>query len=503
MNEKNDLGLHYYFDSNNKIEEIDSPLLKVDGYFDREFIEFGFSAIDFTEIRNKFDKMQNIITQKFKEKGLSTSRLHKTKEMIECFPELIDIILLGEIWNHEIFHYYQFLSLTSLNNVLFAHRFIQKIKCQYLIHHIKNNGKFYNDKGFKICKTFNDYIYISKSISSNISELLDHYCATIDNFKKKYDGLSANHIVEGAAYYFQKITNQSLKVKTFDVEEDYKLAYNEYTNAGGKAEAIFLLLCNAALRNGNINSENFHNTPVGIYKALLQHVNKLEELLKDDGEYVYYNNNIYIENLIISKFNDFQYKLFIKLDSISRTIQKIVEKFFDSNAHNNRKCSDIDECLETKINDTYNNLYNIFEKNNPKLLILLESKKLRIMHNHFYNKFENFKSDRFLLLLLIQPSFLHEYFYKAICEIDSLYLHSSTIKEDNLFYFFIDIVIKLINRDVDKNKNKNEKPPTFHCCREHGDDEEHILKCSNNPSLNFNFKRLFNKELHEILEFRD
>jgi len=477
----------------NYLKNVNNLKSKFEGVFLREYLDFGFNNTN-ADVITEYKEKQSKLSSLFYENKLNYSEPISTK-LIEQIPEILHIIQVNETITHEFFHFFQFTTLKIPLQIIESTRSLQEFRTLTFLFHLQHDGKWKHSHDDSIFSVLNDYPEEQVESFFRQLDIQNKNLAIIKEFNKRYDGVSANDLLEGEAFYFQKISNGSINIRTESnkVDSIYYRAFQEYKKAGGKDEIIFLLICNASLKNGTIDKEwyDYFLSPIAIFQLLLQHVASFEELLYKESNkfiesdctsmYQFLDQYESIKN-ILSKFDSDLLKYFINLDNISKHIQKIID----------------DHLKESSKKSNYDDI--------PKIM----DERIKIISEHLQNEFSLLFSDTFLLLLIFDID-IRSKFFKDIVERDEwkvkTILGDKTIREDKEFFRLVDDIIKVI--DAGCIYKEDENPLYVYCCSKHNelcitdfedDSEPNLYTCTNQDSINMKCKKYFNRQLIDLIE---
>jgi len=189
-------------------------------------------------------------------------------------PAMLDMFRARELAAHEHFHVLQALTLRSVFSLAQAYRTIGQWRNYFGVMVLHSGATFKQGECiFDALRNIPDY---ENLLGSTLHDLSKKANLALNVTKIHAQGLSMLDLIEGSAFFAQKIAVRTFAVPTFNVADNpiYSGAWQVYQTMGGRDEMTFLLVCLAALRFGDIKRGYAH--PVDIFLSLAQEATTFE-----------------------------------------------------------------------------------------------------------------------------------------------------------------------------------------------------------------------------------
>lgn len=197
-------------------------------------------------------------------------------DLLDANPEILESLRVQELLAHENFHALQICALRSGFTLAQSYRTIERWKSYFGAVALGSTGATFKEGDciFDTLRFIPDY---QRLLGSTLRNLLENVKLAIDAAKIQAEGLSLLHLIEGSAFIAQKMSVRTFTVPTFNVSDKplYDQAWQVYQRKGGHDELVFILVCLAALRFGDIEPEYAH--PVDIFLSLANNAPAFEK----------------------------------------------------------------------------------------------------------------------------------------------------------------------------------------------------------------------------------
>lgn len=207
-----------------------------------------------------------------------------TSDEIKKNPEISELIDLFEKCSHECFHGMQKHAYRSVITFVKVLQEIENWELKLFFAHVQNGGVWRVDQSFIECigSIEND------QVRSGVADKINNAClAAMEGFGSRSDGISLAHLVEGQAYVAGRLAAGAFSVLPHVADDLYTKAWNLFVGSGGDTPILFIAICDAAMRYGDIDDEpgdssfkDFYPHPVDIFLYLLNFVEVLEHEIK-------------------------------------------------------------------------------------------------------------------------------------------------------------------------------------------------------------------------------
>lgn len=467
------------------------------GEFDRHTLGVNFSGIDEDHV-NKMKKALSDIEKLYNSKDIFSK--HDVSNLINKNPDLISLVILQELQFHEYFHLLQTLLLPSCYQLYKASREMATLKVMIFGWYLKKGGKFSLDKNLSVFE-YLDFIK-DNDVQEYLRSLFELYRGNTSIVKNFFSYTENNthvnmvDLMEGSAYFFQKIASRSISINTFTPKKDspYLIAHQYFKKNGGQEDLLFIILCHISLKYGVLDDGDFMElmpTPQDIFQSLCS---KIE------------NYNKYLSNIprtltpLTRKFTLDMSETYSPLEKLQKWGFSIEEQ---DCCFNNEMNSQTDEELYAtgKIMELCKIIESDVQKYFAKAGVkfrksLVEPEEVRAssIKEKLKYDYKNIESYLFLSLLLTNYVFSVTMLNKYLPQIKNVQYKglfsekTNTLMDDNLYRIVNDIDSLIINGVAP-------------CCQEHGKlPFRKLIICENKAGLNNRVKSLAGVDLREILE---
>lgn len=286
-NQLKEFSNKYYTACQNRNLQLDVEDELPIGEFDRYTLGVSFSGLD-EHFLDKAKKALSNIEETSANRDLH--KKHSTADLIKENPSLISLFIGQEIQSHEYFHLLQTLLLPSCYALYKASREMASLKVMIFGLHLQTGGKLKLDTNLSIYEYLD--LISDDEIKGYLLQLFDLYkynTSIVDNFftyTDKESNIDMVDLMEGAAYFFQKLSNRTISIKTFQPKTDspYLKAHEYFKDKGGKEDLLFIVLSHMSLKYGLLDDGDFMElmpTPQEIFESLCEEINSYENYLAD------------------------------------------------------------------------------------------------------------------------------------------------------------------------------------------------------------------------------
>lgn len=458
------------------------------GEFDRYTLGVSFSGIG-EHFLNKGKEALSDIEKYGNENDLTEK--YDSSHFLQSNPKLISLFIVQELQSHEYFHLIQTLLLPSCYSLYKASREMASLKVMIFCLHLQTGGKLSLNKGISV---FEYLEYISDDdIRGYLQRFFDMYkCNTniVGNFfsySEKNTHVNMVDLMEGAAYFFQKLANRTISIDTFTPKKNssYLVAYDYFKKSGGKEDLLFIVLCHISLKYGVLDDGDFMEfmpTPQDIFESLCGQIDCYNDYLSD----VPFSFSLFGSYSPLEKLEKWGFST----ESHDHSLEKEMVGMSDEELYATGKIMGLCNIVDMDVQK-------YFERARVKL------KKSRIDPDEmrassiiikFRNDYAAFESYLFLSLLLTNYNFSSIMLYRYLPKIKNVEYKglfgedTNTLMDDNLFKLVDNIDCLLVNG-------------VTYCCQEHGNVPfRKLIACKSNSGLNQRVKTLTGVELIDIFE---
>ena len=487
-NQLSEFARQYYSAFKNRNLNLDTNDELPIGEFDRYTLGVSFSGIDEDYLKKAKEALSDL--EKFGSDKDNFEK-HDSSELLKSNPNLISLFIGQEIQSHEYFHLLQTLLLPSCYALYKASREMASLKVMIFGLHLQTGGKLSLDKGLSVFEYLDSVA--DDDIRGYLQRFFDLYrynTSIVENFFT-YTGKDTHvnmvDLMEGSAYFFQKLANRTISVDTFTPKKDspYLVAHEHFNKCGGQEDLLFIVLCHISLKYGVLDDGDFMEfmpTPQDIFESLCKNI--------DD-----YNNFLSDIPFSLSLFGSYSpheklKKWGFSIEEQDRSFEKEMINMPDENLYAAGKIMELCNVVDSDVQK-------YFEKERVKFKkTAVEPEDIRASSivEKFRSDYEGFESYLFLSLLLTNHTFSSTMLISYLPKIKDVEYkglfseNTSTLMDDNLFRLVDDVDSLLING-------------VAHCCHEHGNFPfRKLVSCENKTGLNQRVENLVGVGLKGIFE---
>nr|WP_320049125.1 hypothetical protein [uncultured Desulfuromonas sp.] len=489
MNNKlSEFANQYYSVFRNRSLNLDSNDELPIGEFDRYTLGVSFSGIDEHYLNKAKEALSDI-----EEYGHGNDIFEKldSMDLLKSNPKLISLFILKELQSHEFFHLLQTLLLPSCYSLYKASREMASLKVMIFGLYLKTGSKFSLNKELSIFEYLDSVS--DDDIRGYLERFFDMYrynTNIVDNFfsySEKDTRVNMIDLMEGSAYFFQKLSNRTMSIDTFTPKKDspYLVAHDHFTKCGGKENLLFVVLCHLALKYGILDDGDFMEimpTPQDIFESLCNQVDRYNDYLSD----IPFSFSLFGSYSPLEKLEKWGFST----EDRDHCLEKEMVGMSDEELYATGKIMGLCNIIEADVQKHFENARVKFKKSR----IEPDETRASSIITKIRNDHAAFESYLFLSLLLANNTFsstmLSGYLPK-IKDVEYKGLFSentNTLMDDNLFRLVDDIDSLLVNG-------------VANCCQEHGSiPYRKLIACENKAGLNQRVENLVGIGLRGIFE---
>jgi hypothetical protein len=203
-----------------------------------------------------------------------------TADVIAKNPELEEFLDLIEKASHECFHGMQKHAYRSVVTFVNALQEIEGWELKLFFSHLQKGGVWRSNQSFIECIRSID----SEQVKAGVADKIKNACiVAMEGFRSRADEISLAHLIEGQAYVAGRLAAGVFDVLPSVADELYTKAWGLFVENGGSSPMLFIAICDAAMRYGDIDDEpgdndfsDFYPHPVDIFLYMLNFVGVLE-----------------------------------------------------------------------------------------------------------------------------------------------------------------------------------------------------------------------------------
>lgn len=473
-----------YYHSNNRELKLEGKSSILTGNFDYYTLGISFSGLSDQLVESS----KNVLAEMEKKYGNQLNKQVDLNALITEFPALLDLKIGEELFAHEYFHLYQTLTLGSAYKLYESSREIAYLKVIILFSLISEDYKFDIDLKETIFHRISSIT--CEDNRRSIESLFDMYRLNVDlldNFfmYNREAELNIVDLLEGEAFFFQKLVNRTIDIETFSPKENspYLKAYNIFKSQGGSELIVFLIFCNLSLKYGMLDDGDFMAimpTPPDIFLHLCDSINELESILTPSM----LSNNFFGHPSVSDKFEMWG----ITLKEVEKDLLNSTHLHEDEVYAVSLTCKLIEASSEK--------VESLFKERKVKFSVSdvsISDPRAKAIKDSILSATPAFGSDAFLAIFLVNYAFSHEFVFKEFgkhlnVEYSGLFDRQITARQEDEIYKLATEIDQL------------QKMGMVYCCSEHGEVSFSIFSsCSNPTSLNSRVYSFFDKSLLDLI----